>query len=83
MPQIIIKDSQSLMDYISLKTVDYLDWQDFNHLKHEDVGSGMIVEIYELEDAKLKVIGKSYDEKPEKIILIKNGEDIILKEWNE
>lgn len=83
MPQIIINDSQSLMDYISLKTVDYLDWQDFNHLKHEDGGSGMIVEIYELEDAKLKVIGKSYDEKPEKIILIKNGEDIILKEWNE
>lgn len=66
-------------NYIEEKGGENISFDDFAYLKHSDQGSGVIVEIYELEDNnKLLMSGLSYDEAPHKIEIINNRNETIL-----
>ena len=60
------------------KGKDNVDWKDFEHLKHEDVGSGLILEKYYLSDSNyLLLIGTSYEKKTEGITLYDSSHKVI------
>lgn len=78
-------DSKDTKEYVlklvEEKGIDNISWSDFNHLEHEDVGSGNIVIKYKLKNAELLLVGLSYDEHPKKIVILEKNVETVLKEW--
>ena len=73
-----ISTTKDVIKFIEEKGKDNVDWKDFNHLKHEDVGSGFIGEKYYLSDSNyLLLIGPSYDTKPQGIIIYDSSHKLI------
>ncbi|WP_297377460.1 hypothetical protein [uncultured Helcococcus sp.] len=73
-----ISTTEDVIKFIEEKGKDNVDWKDFEHLKHEDVGSGLILEQYYLSDSNyLLLIGTSYETKPEGITLYDSDHKII------
>lgn len=63
-----ISTKEDVIKFIEEKGKDNVNWKDFEHLKHKDVGSGLILERYDLSDSNyLLLSGTSYDTKPEAI----------------
>lgn len=75
-----ISTTDGVIKFIEEKGKDNVDWKDFDHLKHEDVGSGLIGEQYYLSDGNFLLLsGTSYETKPEGITLY-DSEDKVIKE---
>lgn len=56
------------------KRKDDLSWDDFKEYNHDDIGSGLYIYNYPIDDNSVLLIGgKSLDEKPEYIYLEKSG----------
>lgn len=75
-----ILTTDDLIKFIEEKGEDNLDWKDLEHLKHEQVGFGIILEKYYLSDGNyLLLSGTPYETKPEEITLC-DSEDKVIKE---
>ena len=75
-----ISTTEDVIKFIEEKGKDNVDWKDFDHLKHEDIASGIIGEQYYLSDGNFLLLsGTSYDKKPEGITLY-DSEDKVIKE---
>ena len=73
-----ISTTEDVIKFIEEKGKDNVDWKDFGHLKHEDVGSGFILEKYDLSDSNyLLLIGTSYDTKPQGITIYDSNHKVI------
>ncbi|MDO4605430.1 MAG: hypothetical protein Q4B23_05595 [Helcococcus sp.] len=73
-----ISTTEDIIKFIEEKGKDNVDWKDFEYLKHEDVGSGLILEKYYLSDSNyLLLSGTSYDKKPEGIALYNSDHEVI------
>lgn len=73
-----ISTTDEIIKFIEEKGKDNVDWKDFEHLKHEDVGSGLILEKYYLSDSNyLLLIGTSYEKKTEGITLYDSSHKVI------
>ena len=73
-----ISTTEDGIKFIEEKGKDNVDWKDFDHLKHEDIGSGLIGEQYYLSDGNfLLLIGTSYDTKPQGITIYDSDNKII------
>lgn len=54
-----------VLNIIDEKGVYNIDWKDFEHIQHKDVGFGRIVSVYNLdENVNLILSGVSYNKKP-------------------
>ena len=73
-----IKKKNQKINLINKKEKNNVTGKDFEHLKHEDVGSGLILEKYYLSDSNyLLLIGTSYEKKPEGITLYDSSHKVI------
>lgn len=73
-----ISTTDEIIKFIEEKGKNNVTWKDFEHLKHEDVGSGLILEKYYLSDSNyLLLIGTSYEKKPEGVTLYDSSHKVI------
>ncbi len=68
-----------VINYINEKGVDNITWEDFDYLPNKDVGSGVILKVYELEGGNTLMI--SGHDKPMSIIIKEGDKEKILKKW--
>lgn len=71
---------EEVLSIIEDKGIENVDWEDFDKIEHEDVGSGRLIYEFKLKDGvKLYLNGNDLDEKPLSIYLVENGETTYLK----
>lgn len=72
---------EDVLKIIEEKGVDNVTWEDFENIEHEkDVGSGAIVNVYNLDNNVKLILSGNGDDKPFKIVLLENGKITTLKE---
>ena len=78
--ELVKNDYESVKKYIQDKGVDNITIDEFDHIDHEDIGSGFICNMYELTDGKLLLSTVNDEQHPFAIVMIdKDGNETPLK----
>ena len=76
-----ISTKEDVIKFVEEKGAKNVEWKDFEHLEHKDVGSGLILEVYFLSDGNYMLLnGTSYEDKPN-VIGIYDSNNKLIKEF--